>query len=85
MDFTGHIGHTTTQVVSIVFREPIHQILEKNKNEPYFKWSNKIGGDPMKHNQILHYQYHQDRGHTIEDCRILRDYLEQLVKIGKLK
>ena len=39
----------------------------------------------MKCNQSLHYQYHQDWGHTTEDCRTLRDYLEQLVKIGKLK
>ena len=26
-----------------------------------------------------------NRGHTIEDCRTLRDYLKQLVKAGKLK
>jgi len=28
---------------------------------------------------------YQDRGHTTEDCRTLCDYLEQLVKAGKLK
>ncbi|XP_075673689.1 uncharacterized protein LOC142643020 [Castanea sativa] len=28
------------QAVNTVFREPIHQILEKIKNEPYFKWPN---------------------------------------------
>ena len=39
----------------------------------------------MKRNQSLHCQYHQDWGHTTEDCRTLCDYLEQLVKIGKLK
>ena len=50
-----------------------------------FKWPNKIGGDPMKRNQSLHCQYHQDRGHTTEDCRTLCDYLEQLVKIRKLR
>ncbi|XP_050259918.1 uncharacterized protein LOC126704987 [Quercus robur] len=27
----------------------------------------------------------KDWGHTTKDCRTLRDYLEQLVKIGKLK
>ena len=35
-DFTGHPGSTTTQVVSTVFRELVHQILVKIKNEPYF-------------------------------------------------
>ena len=36
-DFRGHSRSTTTQVVSTVFREPVHQILEKIKNEPYFQ------------------------------------------------
>ena len=44
-----------------------------------------MGGDPIKHNQGLYCQYHQDRGHTTKGCRTLRDYLEQLVKIGKLR
>ena len=39
-----------TQVVNIVFWEPVHQILEKIKNEPYFQWPNKMGGDPMRWN-----------------------------------
>ena len=29
--------------------------------------------------------YHQDHGHTTEDCRNLWDHLEQLVREGKLK
>ena len=36
-DFVGHIGQTTAQVVNTVYRVPIHQILEKIKNEPYFQ------------------------------------------------
>ena len=44
-DFAGQSGSTTTQVVNTVFREPIHQVLEKIKNEPFFKWLNKMGGD----------------------------------------
>ena len=53
-DFAGHTGPASAQVVSTVFGEPVHQILEKIKNEPYFKWPNKMGGDPMKRNQSLH-------------------------------
>ncbi|XP_075666056.1 uncharacterized protein LOC142635882 [Castanea sativa] len=45
----------------------------------------KMGGDPTKCNQSLHYQYHQERGHTIEDCKTLWSHLEQLVQSGKLK
>ena len=44
-----------------------------------------MGGDPSKHNQGLYSQYHQDRGHIMEDCKTLQDYLEQLVKVRKLK
>ena len=44
-----------------------------------------MAGDPMKHNQSLYRQYHQDHGHTTEDCRNLWDHLDQLVREGKLK
>jgi len=49
-DFAGQSGPIVTQVVNTVFREPMHQVLEKIKNESYFKWSNKMGGDLMKRN-----------------------------------
>ncbi|XP_075659959.1 uncharacterized protein LOC142629804 [Castanea sativa] len=44
-----------------------------------------MAGDPLRRNQNLHYHYHQDRGHTTEDCRTLWNHLEQLVKEGRLK
>ncbi|XP_030945767.1 uncharacterized protein LOC115970244 [Quercus lobata] len=39
----------------MVFREPVRHVLEKIKNELYFKWSNKMGGDPIRRNQSLHW------------------------------
>ena len=60
-------------------------MLEKIKNKPFFKWPNKMAGDPMRCNQNLYCCYHQDHGHTIEDCRNLWDNLDQLVREGKLK
>ena len=39
----------------------------------------------MRRNQSLHCQYHQERGHTIEDYRTLWNHLEQLVREGKLQ
>ena len=41
--------------------------------------------NPKKQNRNIYYQYHQDHGHTIEDCRSLWDHLDQLVREGKLK
>ncbi|XP_030943512.1 uncharacterized protein LOC115968298 [Quercus lobata] len=84
-DFAGQSGPAAPQVVDIVFRELVHQVLEKIKNKLYFKWSNKMSGDPTRRNQSLHCQCHQDRGHTTEDCRTLWNHLEQLVKKGKLQ
>ena len=45
-DFIVHSGSVATQVVNFVFQEPVHQVLEKIKNESYFQWPNKMGGDP---------------------------------------
>ena len=63
----------------------MHRVLEKIKNESFFKWPNKMTGNPMRRNQSLYCQYHQDQGHTTKDCRNLWDHLDQLVREGKLK
>ena len=42
-------------------------------------------GNPEKQNHNLYYQYHQDHGHTTENCKSLWDHLDQLVREGKLK
>ena len=84
-DFAGQSGSANTQAVNALFREPVQQVLEKVKNEPFFRWPNKMAGDPANRNQNLYCQYHQDHGHTTEDCRNLWDHLEQLYREGKLK
>ena len=63
----------------------MQKVLEKVRNEPFFKWPNKMAGDPVNRNQNLYCHYHQDHGHIIEDCRNLWDHLEQLVREEKLK
>ena len=84
-DFAGQSETTTARNVGAVFRELVHQVLEKIKNEPYFRWPSKIAGESAKRNQNLYCQYHQDDGHTTENCRNLWNYLDQLVREGKLK
>ncbi|XP_050268598.1 uncharacterized protein LOC126713036 [Quercus robur] len=71
--------------VNVTFEEPVHRILDWIKHEPYFRWPNKMGGDPSRRNQNLYCIYHQDKGHTIEQCQVLKDHLGQLVKVGHLK
>ena len=84
-NFAGQSEPAAPQAINVVFREPVHQVLEKIKNESYFKWLNRMSGDLLRRNQSLHCQYHQERGHTTEDCRILWNHLEQLVNEGKLQ
>ncbi|XP_050248511.1 uncharacterized protein LOC126695734 [Quercus robur] len=71
--------------VNVVFKEPVHKILDRIKNESFFRWPNKIGGDPSRRNQNLYCTYHRDKEHTTEQCRVLKDHLGQLVKVGYLK
>ena len=54
----GSQGLSIPQAVNIVFHEPVHQVLEKIKNESFFKWPNKMAGNPMRRNQSLYCQYH---------------------------
>ncbi|XP_030930684.1 uncharacterized protein LOC115956448 [Quercus lobata] len=84
-DFVGQSGSADTQVVNAVFRELVQQVLEKIKNELFFKWPNKMAGEPRKRKPNLYCHYHQDHGHTTKNCRTLWDHLEQLVRKGKLK
>ena len=47
-DYVDQSGLNNTQVVGAAFREPVHQVLEKIKNEPFFKRPNKMMGNPKK-------------------------------------
>ncbi|XP_030922982.1 uncharacterized protein LOC115949853 [Quercus lobata] len=44
-----------------------------------------MAGESTRRNQNFYYQYHQDHGHTTENCKNLWNYLDQLVREGKLK
>ena len=57
-DFAGQSGSANTQAVNAVFREPVQQVLEKVKNELFFKSPNKMVGDPVNRNQSHYCHYH---------------------------
>ncbi|XP_065626606.1 uncharacterized protein LOC136066358 [Quercus suber] len=84
-DFAGQSGSTNAQAVNAVFKEPVHQVLEKIKNESFFRWPSKMVGNLERRNHNLYCQYHQDHGHATEDCRSLWDHLDQLVREGRLR
>ena len=41
-DFSGQSASANAQAVNVVFREPVQKVLEKVRNEPFFKWPNKM-------------------------------------------
>ena len=57
-DYVDQSRSNNTQVVDAVFWEPVHQVLEKIKDEPFFKWPNKMVGNLEKRNRNLYCQYH---------------------------
>ncbi|XP_028121001.1 uncharacterized protein LOC114318332 [Camellia sinensis] len=42
-------------------------------------------GDPARRNQKLRCTYHQDRGHMTQNCKVLKQHLEDLVAAGHLR
>ncbi|XP_050249312.1 uncharacterized protein LOC126696669 [Quercus robur] len=50
--------------VNMAFKEPVHKIVDRIKNESYFRWPNKMGGEPSRRNQNLYCTYHRDKGHN---------------------
>ncbi|XP_065628025.1 uncharacterized protein LOC136066903 [Quercus suber] len=53
-DFAGHSGSANAQTVNTVFKEPVHQVLDKVKNEPFFRWPNKMVGNPDRRNHNVY-------------------------------
>ena len=54
--------------VNVTFKEPMHKIVDRIKNEPYSAESRSY--------QNLYYTYHRDKRHTTKQCRMLKDHLE---------
>ena len=53
-DYVRPSGPTNTQVVIAMFRESVHQVLEKIKNKSFFKWPNKMAENPTRRNSSLY-------------------------------
>ena len=65
-DFRMQESEAQIEGVNVAFKEPVHKSLDRIKNESFFRWPNKMGGDPSWRNQNLYCTYHKDKGHTTE-------------------
>ncbi|XP_028095512.1 uncharacterized protein LOC114295478 [Camellia sinensis] len=78
-------GLKAMQAVSIVFKIPIYRVLERIKNQPYFRALQKTLGEYMDRNVGKNFAYHDKNEHMTLGCRALKQHLEDLVKQGHLR
>ena len=64
---------------------PIDKILVQIKDEHYLKWPRPLHSSPNVRDKKKYCQFHKDHGHYTEDCRDLKEQIEELIRKGKLQ
>ena len=72
-------GNRARQGINMVFREPIHKLIARIRDKPYFKKPEPMGGDPKRRNQRWRCSFHEERGHRTDSYRALKIFLDKLV------
>ncbi|XP_028057278.1 uncharacterized protein LOC114261235 [Camellia sinensis] len=65
--------------ITSAFKIPINRILSKICDEAYVRWLAKLGNAQRGFNPRYRCTYHDECDHRIEDCRPLKQHLEELV------
>ncbi|KAK3024559.1 hypothetical protein RJ639_043499 [Escallonia herrerae] len=61
------------------------QILHEIKDNKALQWPDKLKSRPNKRNKDLWCQFHNDHGHTTDNCGSLKRAIEVLIKRGQLR
>ena len=64
---------------------PLEQVHMQIKDDPSLKWSEKMKGDPNKHNRNKYCRFHKDHGHDTNEYFDLKQQIENLIRQGKLR
>ena len=64
---------------------PVDKILAQINDEHYLKWPRPLHLSPNVCDKKKYYQFHKDHGHYTEDCRDLKEQIEELIWKGKLQ
>ena len=64
---------------------PVDQILTEIRDEPSLKWPKPLHSSPNVHDKRKYCRFHKDHGHYTEDCRDLKEQIEELIRRGKLQ
>ena len=63
----------------------VKKILMQIKDDHALKWPRPLHSSPDVRNRRKYCQFHKDHGHYIEDCKDLKEQIEELIKKGKLQ
>ena len=55
------------------------------KDDPSLKWPKKMKGDPNKRNRNKYCRFHRDHGHDTNEFFGLKQWIENLIRQGKLR
>ena len=58
---------------------PVDQILTEIRDEPSLKWPRPFHSSPNVRNKRKYCRFHKDHGHYTEDCRDLKEQIEELI------
>ena len=64
---------------------PIGKILTQIKADHYLKWPRPLHSSPNVRDKHQYCRFHKDHGHNTEDCRDLKEQVEELIQKGKLQ
>nr|XP_023888105.1 uncharacterized protein LOC112000239 [Quercus suber] len=63
----------------------VDKILTQIKDEHFLKCPRPLHSSPNVRDKNKYCRFHKDRGHCIEDCRDLKEQIEELIRKGKLQ
>ena len=63
---------------------PVDQILTEIRDKPSLKWPRPLHSSPNVRDKRKYCRFHKDHGHYTEDCRDLKEQIEELIRRGKL-
>nr|XP_023879434.1 uncharacterized protein LOC111991855 [Quercus suber] len=64
---------------------PVDKILTQIKDEHYLKWPRPLHSSPNVCDKNKYCRFHKDHAHYIEDCRDLKEQIDELIRKGKLQ
>ena len=76
-------GTRTVKFTPLVM--PVDKILMQIKDEHYLKWPRPLHSSPHICDKNKYYRFHKDYGHYTEDCRDLKEQIEELIQKIKLQ